>query len=268
MPVARRPKWGQHFLKDQSVCARIAGSLRLNPDELVVEIGAGRGALTRLLAEQGRRLVAVEIDPELAAKLTQEFSGIPQVEVFCADILKMDFSSLVERHNTNSCCVVGNLPYYITSPILHHLLNAHESIRSMTLLMQREVAERVTARAGSRAYGYLSVLAQINAEPHILLTVPPGAFSPPPKVFSALVDFPIAPQFPLWTGKTRREFLEFVQICFRQKRKSLLNNLAQNYSRPRARQLLANHGLKVDVRAEQLDIRRLAEVFASMTSDE
>jgi 16S rRNA (adenine1518-N6/adenine1519-N6)-dimethyltransferase len=265
MSRVHRPKWGQHFLKDQNVCYKIANSLSINPDDLLVEIGPGRGAMTGILALRARVLVAIEIDPELAGKLAEAFSGLPQVEILHADILDTDLSSLLARHNARSCYIFGNLPYYITSPILHHLLEAHASIRSMALLMQREVAERVTARPGSRAYGHLSVLAQISASPRITLAVPPGAFSPPPKVHSALVEFPIITRFPLWTEETRRGFLDFARICFRQKRKSLVNNLARKYSRQTVQNMLQVHGLEQNVRAEQLSPEELEEIFKSLS---
>ena len=268
MSRVRQPKWGQHFLKDRSVCRKIADSLSLQPDELVIEIGPGRGAITQLLAGRARRLVAIEIDGGLAEKLTEEFSAFAAVEILHADFLKVDFSLLLNRHGRERCYVFGNLPYYITSPILSHLFEMRASIRRMTLLMQREVAERVTAKAGSRSYGYLSVLAQLDSEPHIALAVPPGAFSPPPRVHSALVDFPIMTRFPLGKDRHHDAFLQFAGVCFHQKRKNLLNNLAQKYSRQIVQRLLESHGLKENIRAEELDLVRLVELFRAMSTNQ
>jgi 16S rRNA (adenine1518-N6/adenine1519-N6)-dimethyltransferase len=265
MSRVRCPKWGQHFLKNQSVCRKIADSLSLQPDDLLIEIGAGRGAMTRLLAARAPHLVAIEIDETLAEKLVEDFLALPHVEILRADILEIDFASLLKRHNAQRCYIFGNLPYYITSPILHHLFNARASIRYMTLLMQREVAERVTAQPGSRSYGYLTALTQMNAEARITLEVPPGAFSPPPKVHSALVDFPMVARFPLWKLRTHDAFLQFAQLCFQRKRKTLLNNLAQKYSRQSAQRVLEAHGLKENIRAEQLDLGKLAEIFKAVT---
>jgi 16S rRNA (adenine1518-N6/adenine1519-N6)-dimethyltransferase len=264
MSRVRCPKWGQHFLKDQSVCRKIVDSLSLQPGDLVIEIGAGRGAMTRLLADRAPRLVAIEIDQGLAEKLTYEFSHMPQVEILRADILQIDFSSLLKRHNAQRCYVFGNLPYYITSPILNRLFDSRASIRHMTLLMQREVAARVTATAGSRAYGYLSVLVQTSAEPRITMAVPPGAFSPPPKVQSALVDFLMAARFPGWDDKTYRAFLEFARLCFQRKRKNLLNNLAPRYSRGDVQRALEAHGLGPRTRAEELDVGELVRLFDAL----
>jgi 16S rRNA (adenine1518-N6/adenine1519-N6)-dimethyltransferase len=266
MSRIRRPRWGQHFLKDHSVCEKIADALSLEPDDLVIEIGPGRGAMTRFLARRASRLVAIEIDPELAGRLAREFAGAPTAEVVCADILDMDFSLFLKRYGAPQCYVFGNLPYYITSPIMRHLFAFPAGVRHMTLLMQSEVAERVAARSGSRAYGYLSVLAQINSDPRVVLGVPPGAFSPPPKVQSALVDFSMISRFPLANGGDYTAFLKFAQRCFHQKRKSLLNNLTHKYPRPHIQRILESLQLKDTVRAEQLDLGSLTEIFNAITS--
>lgn len=265
--MAKPAKLGQHFLKDETVCRKIASVLTFRPDDLVVEIGAGRGAMTRLLVGRAPRLIAVEIDQGLAENLAKEFAGAPRAEILRADILEVDFSSLLKRCSARYCYVFGNLPYYITSPIMGHLFEARAAIRHMTLLMQREVAERVAARPGSRSYGYLSVLAQMNSDPQVMLSLPPGVFSPPPKVESALVDSPMITRFPSWDNGDCKAFLEFAQLCFHQKRKSLLNNLAQNYSRPRLQRLLESLQLKDTIRAEELDVGKLAEIFKAVTSD-
>ncbi len=261
MPLTRRPKLGQHFLREARFSRRIDEAVLLDPDELLVEIGPGRGEMTRRLAARAHHLVAIELDPALAATLEAEFQGNPRVEILRADILKTDISALCSRHGVERCYVFGNLPYYITSPILLHLFAARSSIRRMALLMQREVAERVAASPGSKNYGSLSVLAQCDSEPRIAFTVPPGAFSPPPKVYSSLVDFRMAPRFPEWDASTHREFLAFVQKCFAQKRKNLLNNLGVAYSRARALNALQAAGLEPPPRAEQLSLEQLAGLF-------
>ncbi|MGH9446248.1 MAG: 16S rRNA (adenine(1518)-N(6)/adenine(1519)-N(6))-dimethyltransferase RsmA [Terriglobia bacterium] len=260
----RHPKLGQHFLKDARFCQRFADSLSIEPDDLVIEIGAGRGALTRFLASRARRLVAVEIDPALAARLRDEFLGNARVEILEEDILKVDLAALARERHFDACFACGNLPYYITSPILRHLFNARASIRRMALLMQREVAERVTAAPGSRAYGYLSVLAQCYSRPQPVLKIPPGAFSPPPEVHSMLVDFPIASRFSGWAAADYAAFLNFAQRCFRQKRKSLVNNLSEKQSRAGVQRVLEEHGLKENIRAEQLSVAQLAGLFQAM----
>jgi 16S rRNA (adenine1518-N6/adenine1519-N6)-dimethyltransferase len=160
--------------------------------------------------------------------------------------------------------VFGNLPYYITSPIIHHLMDFASSIRGMALLVQREVAERLTAESGSRAYGYLSVLAQLHSTPRVVLSIPPGAFSPPPKVHSTLVDFKMREQLPGGAAPERTRFLDFVKACFAQKRKSLLNNLGGRFGRERVATALARRGLPATARAEELGLQQFEELLKEM----
>ncbi|MGH9354017.1 MAG: 16S rRNA (adenine(1518)-N(6)/adenine(1519)-N(6))-dimethyltransferase RsmA [Terriglobia bacterium] len=263
-PPLRRPKLGQHFLSSASTCQRIAQSLALAPDDLVIEIGPGRGALTKLLADRVERLAAIELDAALVGILRRAFESVPSVEIIEADILKTDLAEICRRLEKDSCIVFGNLPYYITSPVLHHLFGSQARIRRMALLVQKEVAERITAGPGSREYGYLSVLAQFYSSPRIAFVAPPGAFSPPPKVHSALVDFQM--KFPSWDGKKDAVFLGFVQMCFAQKRKNLLNNLGQAYTRPAVQQALESLDLGAHTRAEQLGLEQLKELFEILAS--
>ncbi len=258
MPPHRRPKLGQHFLSSEGYRRRIVQALRLSPDDLVIEIGPGRGAMTELLAERAGRVVAVELDAKLACALREKLASQARIEIITGDILSTDLTALCRERQAEDCFVFGNLPYYITSPILHHLLNSAGSIRAMALLVQREVAARLTAKPGSRDFGYLSVLAQFHSEPRIALRVPPGAFSPPPKVHSALVVFTIRPKFPDWAAAERERFLGFVQRCFAQKRKNVLNNLGKTYGRERVAAALGELRLTATSRAEELGVEQLA----------
>ncbi|MGH9354620.1 MAG: 16S rRNA (adenine(1518)-N(6)/adenine(1519)-N(6))-dimethyltransferase RsmA [Terriglobia bacterium] len=261
MPLVRRPKLGQHFLRDPLFIRRIEESIFLEPGELLVEIGPGRGAMTRRLAGRAHQLVAIELDLTLADALKAEFQGNPRVDIVRADILETSLGGLCDRYGAERCFIFGNIPYYITSPILLHLFSARSYIRHMALLLQREVAERAAAGPGSRDYGSLSVLVQCQSEPRILFTIPPGAFSPPPKVQSALVDFRIAPRFPEWSAGTDQQFLTFARKCFARKRKNLLNNLAAAYSRASASRALKAAGVEPASRAEQLSLEQLARLF-------
>jgi 16S rRNA (adenine1518-N6/adenine1519-N6)-dimethyltransferase len=275
VPQTRRPKLGQHFLASASYRRRIAEALDLRPDDLVIEIGAGRGAMTELLAARAGRVIAIELDPALAVKLAEQLRSDSRIEVLQTDILSTNLPALCQQHQAEKCFVFGNLPYYITSPILHHLFASWTHIRAMGLLAQREVADRLTATPGTRAYGYLSVFTQLYAEPRIVLGVPPGAFVPLPKVRSALVSFQMRSQLPESLrdatlpseSSPRREtqFLGFVKRCFAQKRKKLLNNLAGTYSRARLDQALAALGLPSTVRAEQLTLEQFAGLFQSLS---
>lgn len=245
---------------------RIAGLLELRPDDLVVEIGAGRGAMTGPLAERARRVIAMELDPALARCLEKNFRSEPKVKMLHADVLSVDLAGLCRQERVEKCFVFGNLPYYITSPILNHLRTFWPWIRAMALLVQREVAERIVASPGTRDYGYLSVLAQLHWETRILLQVPPGAFSPPPKVHSALVDFRQNPQFSERGKGVAEEFLEFVKGCFAEKRKNLVNNLARAYPRERVEQEFRRLTWPRNIRAEQLSWSELARLYSRLRS--
>ncbi|MGO9275516.1 MAG: 16S rRNA (adenine(1518)-N(6)/adenine(1519)-N(6))-dimethyltransferase RsmA [Terriglobia bacterium] len=281
MASRRRPKLGQHFLADPRFRQRIVDALPLGHSELVVEIGPGRGAMTGLLVERAARVVAIELDTALAETLRRQFHGEARLEVIEADILATDIGRLCRERRAEGCFIFGNIPYYITSPIIHHLFGFHASIHGMALLMQREVAARLIARPGRREYGYLTVLARAFSSPRLLLDVPPGAFSPPPQVSSALVGFEMwsHPAGALqtlsdagglgpgnWDAGEVERFLRFVQACFAQKRKRLVNNLGRTYGREAVETQLDRVGLAMEVRAEELPVEVLADLFAGLLS--
>jgi len=264
VPQPARPKLGQHFLRDRRFQRRIVESLALRSDDLVCEIGAGLGAMTEILAAQAQQVVAIEFDPELARRLRDKFSNKLRIEVVEADILLTDFASLCLRHRGEQCYVFGNLPYYITSPIIHHLLDYAPWIRGMGLVVQREVADRLSALPGSRPYGYLTVLTQLHTNPHVEFGIPPGAFSPPPKVDSALVTFQMKPEGIRRPAEERKTLLDFVKLCFAHKRKNLLNNLSPVYARLRVQTELAALGLPQTIRAEQLALEQFEKLLARL----
>ncbi len=268
MRPARRPQFGQHFLRDLRFRQRIAASLALAPDELVVEIGPGHGEMTELLAKRARLVVAIEIDARLVATLREKLKQNAGIEILQADFLNTDLADLCRCHARPQCFVFGNLPYYITSPILHHLFSFAACIRGMALLMQREVAERLVAQPGRRAYGYLTVLTRFYTQPRIVLDAPPGAFSPPPKVDSALVEFRMVSKFANWTSAGTQPFLEFVQRCFAQKRKNLKNNLASTFPQTAIGQAMAKEEISLSARAEQLTVEQFAGLFRRLHEGE
>jgi 16S rRNA (adenine1518-N6/adenine1519-N6)-dimethyltransferase len=260
----KAPPLGQHFLRDAEYRTRIVSALPFSAADVVIEIGAGRGALTTLLAERARKVLAIEIDRALAEQLRQDFSSQARVEIVSADVLSVDLAALCRREGVAQAWVFGNLPYYITSPILHHLLAQRRSIRAMALLMQREVAERLTALPGTRDYGYLSVATQLFTEPHLAFAVPPGAFSPAPKVQSALVTFKLPARFENWAEEVCEEFLAFVKCAFARKRKNLLNNLGSAYARPAIVEALESANLPGSARAEQVSLDGLVALFKEL----
>jgi 16S rRNA (adenine1518-N6/adenine1519-N6)-dimethyltransferase len=230
--------------------------------DLIIEIGAGPGALTGRLLDLGRMVVAIEIDARLAAALRARFAESPRLEVLEGDILEIDLAQLIRSRSAGKAVVAGNLPYYITSPILHRVFDAAGSIRHAFFLMQKEVAARVTAWPGTPDFGYLSVLCQAYSVPRLLFSVPPGAFRPPPKVTSALVHFDMQRRFEQWGVTNPRAFLKFVQLCFRQKRKTLLNNLEGRFGRERVAGLP-----EARLRAEQLAPEQLAALWLRLSNN-
>lgn len=257
-----RPKLGQHFLHDRRFRERIVAALAIREDDLVCEIGAGRGAMTELLAARAWQVVALEIDADLVSTVRQECAKRANIEVAQADILETGLAVICRRFRREQCYVFGNLPYYITSPILHHLLDEAEWIKGMGFVVQREVAERLTALPGSRSYGYLTVLTQLATKPRLEFGIPPGAFSPAPKVDSALVAFEMrSDRLP---AEDRKALLEFVKLCFAHKRKNLLNNLQSVYARRQVEAVLAALLLPSSIRAEQLPFQQFAELHGRL----
>jgi 16S rRNA (adenine1518-N6/adenine1519-N6)-dimethyltransferase len=250
-PSGRRPPLGQHFLRSPAVLDRIAREVRsaAAAGERVIEIGAGPGPLTRRLLDLGLRVTAIEIDPRLTERLRD---WCPEAKVVQADVLETDLAEQIP----DRAVVAGNLPYYITSPILRRLFDAADRITAAVLLVQQEVAERICAGPGSRDRGFLSVLCQAHSRPECLVSVPPGAFRPPPKVTSAVVRLVMESRWAQWGVTQREPFLEFVQTCFRQKRKTLRNNLEGRYGRERVTALP-----EARLRAEQLSGEQLASLW-------
>lgn len=259
MAVARRrAPLGQHFLHSPSILNRIvrAAGAALRSAGLVIEIGAGPGMLTGRLLDLGKAVLAIEIDPRLAARLRGRFGEHSGLEVLEADILQVDLRQVIAARTPGRALVTGNLPYYITSPILRLIFDAAERIHEAILLVQKEVAARITARPSTRDYGYLSVLCQAHSRPELLLTVAPGAFRPAPKVTSALVRFPMEPRLSQWGILDREAFFEFTQLCFHHKRKTLLNNLEKRFGRKRMAAMP-----EARLRAEQLPPEQIAALF-------
>jgi len=249
---------GQHFLADASWQERIARAVRME-DGTWVEIGAGHGEMTSRLAERASEVFAVELDPPLARRLREVTASRSNVEVVESDVMAVDFEKLTGGRPFS---VYGNLPYYITSPILHRLFEHAERISAIHIVIQLEVAARIVAQPGRRDYGYLSVACQWFGRPEIVFRIPPAAFRPPPKVESALVSFRMPGERGKISVDDENEFLDFVKECFAQKRKTLRNNLRVRLG-AKAEEVLREAGLNSDARAEQLSVSQFAELFRS-----
>ena len=258
MPLRKaRPPLGQHFLRDASVCTRIADAIAARTEAHVIEVGPGRGALTGHLAAKGVPLTVVEVDEALADGLRQRYEGQERVEVICADILDINLPDLIAQRTTGRAVIAGNLPYYITSPILRKVFSAAARIEQAVFLIQKEVALRLAARKDSRDYGFLSVLCQLHAEPELLFSVPPEAFQPPPEVTSAVVRLRMRRD-----ARADPHFIDFLQRCFAHPRKKLLNNLSGIYPRETLRQ-----HTETDLRAQQLDLEELRTLWDTLEAD-
>ncbi|MFZ0908328.1 MAG: 16S rRNA (adenine(1518)-N(6)/adenine(1519)-N(6))-dimethyltransferase RsmA [Candidatus Acidiferrales bacterium] len=256
-----RQKLGQHFLADRGWREKILETLSVAGSDVWIEIGAGHGEMTELLAESGARVYTIETDPKLAEKLREKAPSWGKVEVVEADVLTVDF----EKLTSGRFRVYGNLPYYITSPILRRLFDAAGSIESIHIVIQLEVAVRIAASPGRRDYGYLSTLCQFFTKPEIAFKIPAGAFNPPPRVTSALVQMSLPGERATLDVADASEFLEFLQRCFAHKRKTLRNNLLESSSDAQIAAALKSCGLKPDARAEQLDLTQFAALYAAVS---
>ncbi|RDS85209.1 16S rRNA (adenine(1518)-N(6)/adenine(1519)-N(6))-dimethyltransferase RsmA [Dyella psychrodurans] len=226
--MSARPKksFGQHFLHERSYIERIVKSISPRPDDFLVEIGPGEGALTFPLLTAAGKLTAIELDTDLLPHLQAKAAGIGELSIIHADVLKVDFTALAQRHGVSRLRIAGNLPYYISSPILFHCIDHAAAIADMHFMLQKEVVDRMAAEPGSKVYGRLSVMLQLACRVEPLFDVPPGAFRPPPKVDSSVVRL-----IPL-TAEERHDadperVHAIVKAAFAQRRKTLSNALRQ-----------------------------------------
>ena len=246
---ALKKRFGQHFLNDRSILARIVALAHIHASETVLEIGAGAGALTSELAKTGAHVVAIEIDHDLISSLCAFMP--PNVEIIEGDALVMKWP--VDRFH-----VVGNLPYNVATPLLKRFIEQREHISDVTVMVQKEVAERLSAEPSTREYGPLSVLVQYYAVVKYGFTVPPGAFKPKPKVESAVIRLEWIPGVP-----SAPEFTDFVHRAFASRRKKLINNLLAIFGslgRDEILRRLANVGIHENARPEELSVAEFLRV--------
>lgn len=252
--MAKKPL-GQHFLFDPSILGRIVGAARLSREDTVVEIGPGPGRMTAMLAGFVRKVIAIELDESLYERLTGEFSGYGNIDLVRADALKFPYDTLEEFK------VVANIPYYITTPILFKLLEHRDRLRSVTVSLQKEVADRIAAGPGGKKYGVLSLMIQYYGKPRLEFVIPRGAFRPVPKVDSAVVHIEVLKR-PSVTVKDERYFFRVIKTSFSQRRKTLQNSLKQLGGDVKEKIILA--GIDPARRPETLSIEefaRLADVL-------
>ena len=249
---------GQVFLYDPSILRRIIQIAQLTKEDLVVEIGPGLGRLTKMLAESVKNVIAIELDERLFEELKIQLTDYNNVELVHGDALKYPYENLPEFK------VVANIPYYITTPLIFRLLDARKNLKSMTLTIQKEVAERIVAASGGKDYGVLSVMVQYYTEPNLKFIIPRGAFRPVPKIDSALVHFKILEKPPVRI-KDQKFFFRVVKTAFSQRRKMLSNALKS--LREDIKDKLAEAGIDSNRRPETLSIEEFARLSDILKGD-
>lgn len=262
---AFKKNFGQNFLIDSNILDNIASCAGVTEDDCVLEIGPGIGSLTQVLAEHARQVVAVEIDTTLIPILSQTLADYDNIEILNQDILKTDVDTIIqEKNNGKPIKVVANLPYYITTPIIMDLLERERHVESITVMVQKEVAERMQAGPKDKEYGALSVAVQYYCDAHLDMIVQPSCFMPRPKVASAVITLKVLPERKVKTTDEKL-FFHIVKCAFGQRRKTLLNSLFNQgnlgLSKEELTDIIKNLGWDERIRGEALD---LAE-FAALT---
>lgn len=263
---------GQNFLTDKNIIDEIVASAQINPNDLVVEIGPGIGVITTEAAKYAKKVIAVEIDKNLIPILKETLEGQENIEVINQDILKTDVNSLIDScsENFTGVKILGNLPYYITTPIIMKLLEDGVKADSITIMMQKEVADRINALPGTKAYGALSVAVQYYCTAEAVVNVPKEVFIPQPKVDSTVLRLQIRKEKPVLL-ENREMFFKCVKAGFGQRRKTLLNSLMgiDGITKEIVRKALDEVGIDSSRRAETLDLKEFAElsneIFSRLT---
>jgi 16S rRNA (adenine1518-N6/adenine1519-N6)-dimethyltransferase len=261
MYKSRRQALGQHFLANEGVLRKIVVAIDPRPEDVIVEIGPGKGALTAALAAKAGRVIAVEKDERLIPALREEMPA--NVEIVPGDFLRTDLRGILEKAGVPAVRLVGNIPYSISSPLLFRVLDERLLLSDCVFLLQKEVAERVTAEPGTRSYAPLGILLQNEFEARIAFTVAPGSFSPPPKVQSALLTLRRRP-VPLHPGAAEEPYRAFLRAAFAERRKMLWKNLARRATPAALEAAYADLGLARKVRAEELSADSLFALYQAL----
>jgi 16S rRNA (adenine1518-N6/adenine1519-N6)-dimethyltransferase len=259
---------GQVFLTDARAEHRILDSLALGPGDMVLEIGAGLGNMTELVASQAASVVAIELDHGLVSFLRRKFGANPKVEVQEANILKLPIDTVARAAGREKIKVFGNLPYYITSPCLMHLFHYHAWIEEIVVMVQEEVARRIVAKPATADYGLLSLTCQYYTQPALLFSIGPKSFSPPPQVRSALVGMRVSPQKEALGIRDEDAFWSLVRAAFFQKRKTLFNNWKGIWEEQHLRRAMEKVGVVARARAETLSLDQFAALFKALRSED
>lgn len=261
---AFQKKFGQNFLIDAHVLDKIIAAAEITKEDCVVEIGPGIGTLTQYLAEAAREVISVEIDKMLLPILEETLADYPNVTVINQDILKVDLEQLVQQHNEGRPVkIVANLPYYITTPIIMSLFEKHVPVTSITVMVQKEVAERMQAGPGTKDYGALSLAVQYFSQPYIAANVPPNCFMPRPKIGSAVIRLTCHEKPPVQAEDEQMMF-KVIRASFNQRRKTLVNGLNNSPDIPFSKEAvigaLREMSLSETVRGEALTLEQFAQL--------
>ncbi|HHT51096.1 MAG TPA: 16S rRNA (adenine(1518)-N(6)/adenine(1519)-N(6))-dimethyltransferase RsmA [Eubacteriaceae bacterium] len=254
---------GQNFLIDSNILDKILEGANLNPEDGVLEIGPGIGTMTQALSRRVEKVIAIEIDKNLLPILKETLEDCPNIEIVYGDILKLPLEEILNDHfNNKRIKVVANLPYYITTPIIMNLLEKELPIESITIMVQKEVAERMYASPGGKDYGALSVAVQFYSNPSIITNVPPTVFMPPPNVGSTIIRLDVLEQ-PKVEVNDRRLFFSIVAAAFGKRRKTLLNALSTGnlgLEKEFIKKVLNNIGISEKRRGETLSLEEFARI--------
>ena len=263
-------KFGQNFLIDPHVLDKIIGAAGITKDDMVLEIGPGIGTMTQYLSCAARQVVAVEIDKNLIPILEDTLQGFDNVEVINEDVLKLDLAKLAQEKNDGKPLkVVANLPYYITTPIIMGLFENQVPVSSITVMVQKEVADRMQAGPGTKDYGALSLAVQYYVSPYIAANVPPNCFMPRPKVGSAVINLTRYQEPPIQVEDEKLMF-RIIRASFNQRRKTLANGMKNSpeldYTKEQIEGAILSTGQKVNVRGEALTLEEFAQIANYLTA--
>ena len=263
---------GQNFITDRNVIEKIIDGAEINSDDLVIEIGPGIGVLTAAAAESAARVIAVEIGKKLIPILSETLGGYDNIKVINRDILKTDINEIINEEKeagtfSGRVKIIGNLPYYITTPIIMSILERGVSVDSITIMMQKEVADRIKSSPGGKTYGALSVAVQYYCDVHQVTSVPKEVFVPRPKVDSTVLQLSVRKERPV-DLISEKVFFSCIKHGFGQRRKTLLNSLTGvcGLSKDQIREILSETGIEFNRRAETLDIKEFAAIANSVAA--
>ena len=269
--ISARKKYGQNFLIDANILRQIVEAAEINKEDLVLEIGPGLGALTEQLLKAAGKVIAVEVDQVLIPILQENLKDFTNLVLLNDDILKVDLDELLQKEGDGrKAKVVANLPYYITTPIVAELLEKQSSLESITVMVQKEVAQRMQEGPGSKAYGALSLLVQYYAKAELMMTVSSSCFIPKPDVDSAVIRLKIyEPKDRPVQTMHEKEMFELIRASFNQRRKTLLNAVGNaanlSYSKEQIREALSKMGKEETIRGEALTLQEFAELTELLT---